>query len=90
MELPEEWMASEKGNTWLSDEDGNHMAWFRVNGRFLEVSVTPENNPGFWIRVLPDEDTSEKVAKHINDNLSGWTVVRCHIGGLNIVEGKVA
>jgi len=90
MELPEEWMASEKGNTWLSDEDGNHMAWFRVNGRFLEVSVTPENSPGFWVRVLPDEDTTEKIAKHINDNLSGWTVVRCQLGGLKIVEGKVA
>jgi hypothetical protein len=90
MEIPDEWMASEKGNTWLSDEDGNHMAWFRVDGRFLEVSVTPENSPGFWIRVLPEEDTEEKVAKHINDNLSGWTVVRCNIGDLKMVEGKVA
>ena len=91
MEIPDEWMASEKGNTWLSDEDGNHMAWFRVDGRFLEVSVTPENSPGFWIRVLPDEENNQgKIAEHINKNLSGWTVVRCNIGGLTIVEGKVA
>jgi hypothetical protein len=88
MEIPEEWMASEKGNTWLSDDDGNHVAWFRVNGRYMEVSVTPGNSPGFYIRVLPDEENNQgKIAEHINKNLSGWTVVRCNIEGVQVGPG---
>ena len=85
MEIPNDWMASEKGNTWLCDDDGNHVAWFQVDGRHLEVSVTPGNSPGFYIRALPDEENKpEKIARHINKNLSGWHVRRCNIEGVNI------
>lgn len=85
MNLPDEWMASEKGNTWLCDDDGNHVAWLRVGDRFMEISVTPGNNPGLWARILGEEESSERsIAEHINKNLKGWNVRRCNIEGINI------
>lgn len=92
MNIPEEYMASEKGNTWLSDDDGNHVAWFRIDGRFLEVSVTPGNSPGFYLRALPDEESGEEsIARHINGNLKGWTVRRRNINGIEVdSDGMVA
>ena len=85
MNIPDDLLISEKGNTWLCDDDGNHVAWFTIEGRFVEVSVTPGNSPGFYLRALPDDENDpEKIAKHINRNLSGWTVRRCNINGVEV------
>jgi hypothetical protein len=84
MEMPEDWMASEKGNTWLSDDDGNHVAWLKVGERMVEISVTPGNSPGLWARLLPEDENPETIAKHINRNLQGWTVRRCNLEGVRI------
>ena len=84
MEIPEDWMASEKGNTWLSDDDGNHVAWLKIGERLVEISVTPGNSPGLWARLLPEEESPESVARHINRNLQGWLVRRCNIEGVKI------
>ena len=85
MELPDDWMASERGNTWLSDDDGNHVAWLKSGSRFIEVSVTPGNTPGLWVRLLGEEESSErKIANHINKHLKGWTVRRCNIEGVKL------
>lgn len=89
MEILENWMASERGNTWLSDDDGNHFAWFRVGGRFLEVSVTPGNSPGLWIRLLPEVEGEKDIARHINLNLQGWTVRRCNVEGVNVGQDNM-
>jgi len=90
-EMTEEWIASEKGNTWLCDDDGNHVAWLRMGDRILEVSVTPDNNPGLWARLLsPEESHPEKLADHINKNLSGWSVRRVNVEGVKIEDGMVA
>lgn len=92
MDIPDEWMASEKGNTWLCDNDGNHVAWLRVGKHFMEISVTPDNVPGLWARILSEEEGSEKnIAAHINKNLKGWSVRRCNIEGINVdAEKQVA
>lgn len=92
MQIPEDWMASEKGNTWLCDDDGNHMAWLRMGDRIVEISVTPGNSPGLWVRVLPPEEGDhKKIARHINGNLKGWSVRRCHIEGVEVdSDGMVA
>lgn len=85
MNIPDDYLASEKGNTWLSDDDGNHVAWFRIEERFLEVSVTPGNTPGFYIRALPEEESNEEsIAKHVNRNLKGWIVRRRNIKGISM------
>jgi len=91
MELPEDWMASEKGNTWLCDDDGNHIAWLRAGSRYIEVSVTPGNSPGLWARVLSEAYGEKKIVQHINRSLSGWTVVRCNFDGVKTDDsGMVA
>jgi hypothetical protein len=82
-EMTEEWIASEKGNTWLCDDDGNHVAWLRMGDRILEVSVTPDNNPGLYARLLsPEESSNASIAEHICKNLSGWYVRRCNLEGV--------
>lgn len=89
MTIPEDWMASEKGNTWLCDDDGNHVAWLKMGDRIVEVSVTPDNSPGLWIRLLGPDEGHSSIAKHINENLSGWSVRRCNIEGVNIEQGTI-
>lgn len=87
----EEWMASEKGNTWLCDDDGNHFALLKMGDRILEVSVTPDNNPGLWARLLsPEESSPSKIADHVNKNLSGWTIRRLNLEGVKVEDGMVA
>jgi hypothetical protein len=86
-----EWMASEKGNTWLCDDDGNHVAWLKMEGRILEVSITPDNNPGLYARLLsPDECSENKLAEHINKNLKGWLVRRSNIEGIKVKDGMIS
>ena len=92
IQVPHDWMASEKGNTWLCDDDGNHVAWIRVGDHFIEVSVTPDNSPGLWVRVWGDtgEKAERGIVKHINKSLKGWTVRRCNLEGVGIdSEGMV-
>ena len=87
----EDWIASEKGNTWLCDDDGNHFALLKMGDRILEVSVTPDNNPGLWARLLsPEECPPVKIAEHINKNLSGWYVRRLSVDGVTVEDGMVA
>lgn len=90
MELPDDWMANEKGNTWLCDDDGNHVAWLKAGDRMLEVTVTPGNSPGLFVRLLGSDEGPDTIARHINDNLSGWTVRRCNIEGVRVEQNTVA
>lgn len=89
MEIPDDWMANEKGNTWLCDDDGNHVAWLKMGDRMLEVTVTPGNSPGLFVRLLGSDEGPEAISKHINDNLSGWTVRRCNFEGVNVEQGTI-
>lgn len=84
MQIPEDWMASEKGNTWLCDDDGNHVAWLKMDERFVEISVTPGNSPGLWARLLPEDEGAEHIVRHINKNLKGWIVRRCNFTGVEV------
>lgn len=82
-------LASEKGNTWLCDDDGNHVAWLKMGDQILEVSVTPDNSPGLWARFLPPDEVPS-IAEHINKNLVGWSVRRLNIEGVKVEDGMVA
>ena len=91
MQIPEDWMASEKGNTWLSDDDGNHVAWLKMGERLVEISITPGNSPGLWARLLPEDEGEKSIVRHINNNLQGWHVRRCNLKGVQIDhDGMVA
>lgn len=84
MQTSEEWIASEKGNTWLCDDDGNHVAWLKMGDRLVEFSVTPGNSPGLWARMLAEDEDEESIVKHIQKNLKGWTVRRCNFNGVKV------
>ena len=90
--LNDEWQTSERGNTWLVDDDGNHVAWFDIaSAHRLEVSVTPGNYPGFLVALLtPELSTDAHLAKHIMERCRGWSVRKCNIDGVSVVDGRVA
>jgi hypothetical protein len=83
IQLPDDWQVCERGNTWLVSES-NHVAWFDLpDGKRLEVSVTPDNYPGFYVTVLEDDKGSDAgllahVKKLVDD---GWIVRKCNIPG---------
>lgn len=78
----------ERGNTWLTGDDGNHVAWFHEgeteNGKqlWLEASVCPGNYPGFNVCVV--EATEAEMCDHIHQKCNGWFVHRCNFEGVNI------
>ncbi len=96
VELPGDWDACERGNTWLVEADADsagHVGWFDLpDGRRLEVCVNPGNSPGFTVRVLTAEaSTDAHLAAHINDRLVGWSVRKCDIAGVEVGDdGRVA
>ena len=90
--LPPNWTTCERGNTWLVNDGGDHIAWFDLpGGQRLEVSVTPGNYPGFYVNVLePEKSTDASLAKHINGKLVGWVVRKCNIPGVKLDGETIA
>jgi len=73
----------EPGNIWLTDGE-NHVAWFLLDGalrdgeiKLLEVSVCPQNYPGFEVREI--FISPAKLAEHINERCGGWLVRKLNI-----------
>lgn len=83
IEISENFAVNERGNTWLMDDGGNHVAYFRLPNSDckLEVTVTPENYPGFCVKIIPaDKATDEILGNHINSLLKrGWTIQKNNI-----------
>jgi hypothetical protein len=84
MEIPNDWFANERGNTWLMDDDDNHVMWVNVTPFIrMEVSICPNDYPGLNICVLSEaESTDEHLAKHIHEKCIGWYVRKCNIEGV--------
>lgn len=85
IELPVDFSACERGNTWLISEDGQHLAFIDVpdSKRRLSISIFPENYPGLNIQLLSEEDsTDEAIAKRINLNYVGWHIRKCNVNGV--------
>jgi hypothetical protein len=88
--LPRNFYTCERGNIWLSDEDGDHIAWFRFgigNDQWLKVSVVPGNFPGFQIATVIF--TEKQLAAHIRSQCAGWRVNRLNIEGVKIEDDCV-
>ena len=87
--LPKDFAESERGNTWLSNDGGDHATWIRLGGNlFLEATITLGNYPGFCLAVI--EKTEKQIARHISKNLKGWFVHKCNIKGVRIgKDGEV-
>jgi hypothetical protein len=72
--LPINWLESEKGNTLLSNDDGNLVAWIKINEKHcLEVSYTPGNSPAFYVSVCDWDPV--RIGQHVVEELGGWF---CH------------
>jgi hypothetical protein len=76
----------ERGNTWLTGDDGGHYALFDIgHAELLEVSITPDNYPGFSVTRI--QKTEEELAAHIKEHFAGWYARKCHIDGVEVDEG---
>jgi hypothetical protein len=84
VDIPENWFANERGNTWLMDDDGNHVMWVNVNDKVrMEISICPNDYPGLNICILSEaESTDEHLAKHIHEKCVGWYARKCNIEGV--------
>jgi hypothetical protein len=84
MEIPNDWFANERGNTWLMNDDGNHVMWVNVTPTIrMEISICPNDYPGLNICILSEaESTDEHLAKHIHEKCIGWYVRKCNIEGV--------
>lgn len=92
MEIPNDWFANERGNTWLMDDDGNHVMWVNVTDKIrMEISVCPQNYPGLNVCILSLEHSSdEHLAKHIHEKCVGWYARKCNIEGVRIEDDMIA
>lgn len=87
--LESDWGNCERGNTWLMDDDGHHVAWFDLPGtsQMLEVVVNHENYPGFNLQVLsPEKSEPANIVAHIHARLGGWYAKKCNLDGVRIDE----
>lgn len=98
IQLPEDFAATERGNTFLLSGDGAMVAWFNIENyprrlakialkKLLEVSWTPGNYPELKVQVV--EMTDEQLAHHIKTNCQAWTVRKCNIEGVDFPDGIV-
>ena len=84
---PNDWFNNERGNVWLTNGEGDHVAWFDLPGtkQRLEITIALGNYPGFLIAVLSEGlSRDESLAAHINSKLGGWIVRKCNIEGVHI------
>jgi len=92
MEIPNDWFANERGNTWLMDDDGNHVMWVNVTNKIrMEINICPQDYPGLNICMLNEEQsTDEHLAKHIHEKCVGWYARKCNIKGVTIEDDIIA
>jgi hypothetical protein len=92
MEIPNDWFANERGNTWLMDDDGNHVMWVNVTDKIrMEISICPRDYPGLNVCVLSEqESTDEHLSKHIHEKCVGWYARKCNIEGVRIEDDMIA
>jgi hypothetical protein len=77
----------ERGNTWFVSADGmNHVIYVDTPdpARKLEVTVTPENYPGFYVKLLSvEKSTATTLAAHLTGLVrDGWTPRRIGVEGV--------
>ena len=91
MEIPNDWFANERGNTWLMDDDGNHVMWVYVTPTIrMEISICPRDYPGLNVCLLTkEESTDEHLAKHIHEKCAGWYARKCNIKGVTIEDDMI-
>ena len=79
LQLPVDFLESEKGNTMLTNGDCL-VVWIKLDERYhLEITDTPGNSPRFYVSVT--ESSPENLRQHVIENLEGWHVVRWNLPG---------
>lgn len=71
--LPDDFTATEIGNTWFSDQE-RHAIWVLLpDGRRMEIFIDPARRPGLKIRVLsPDDSADENLSAYLDSHMNGW------------------
>jgi len=82
------WTDCERGNTWLTNGEGDHYALIDLDGnKRLEISINMANYPGLNVAIIDADDA--KCAKHIMDRFGGWHVRKCNIPSVEVEDGMI-
>jgi hypothetical protein len=78
--LPDDFFATERGNTMIVTEDGAMAAWIHLgNDRHLEITDTPGNYPRLCVALVGMPSTT--LRKHVNKLVKreGWILCKNNI-----------
>jgi hypothetical protein len=76
---------NEKGNVYLTNEDGGcHLAFLSTGNtnQWLQVQIIPENYPSLNVKLI--EASDEMLAKQINEQNAGWFVKKANLPGIKM------
>jgi hypothetical protein len=83
-----DWQDCERGNTWLTNGEGDHAIWITLAGNLrLAISIALDNYPGLFVGLVQLTDT--EIAGKINAHCVGWYVRKCNVPGVKIVNNEV-
>lgn len=86
-ELDVGWSDCEKGNTWLTNGEGDHYALIDITStQRLEIVILLDNYPGLNVAII--DKTDAEMAAHIQDRYEGWTARKCNVEGVKI-DGNI-
>lgn len=79
---------TERGNTLLTSEDGNMVAWIDLgDNKRLQITFEPDNYPALSVGAL--SLTDEELAKHIRTKCGGWYARKLNVEGVELANGEV-
>ena len=83
MNIPDDLNLCERGNTLLTGDDDQFVAWLTLEGnKRLEVAYTPGNYPALNVRAT--EIVDEVLAAHIHAHCVGWLARKCNVKGVKL------
>lgn len=81
--IPDNFAECERGNTLLTDDEGNMVAWITLDGELrMQVSWCPDDYPALRLSLVKLDD--ERLAAHINERCRGWLIRKCNVEGINM------
>jgi hypothetical protein len=87
--LPASFSETERGNVWLTTEDGTgHNIWIGLgNDNRLEIAIRVENYPGLNVATI--KVTDAELAQHIRQHCGGMIVRKLNVDGLEDISGEI-
>jgi hypothetical protein len=78
--LSTDWYQTERGNTALSNDDGNLVAWLKLDDEHcLEMAYTSANSPALHVLIADYDPVA--LRRHVIENLGGWYCHRWNLDG---------